>query len=349
MFGNLPLKPNHIATTNILPAYQASLSFGLSEDALAQELGWSREALEDRDGSVSAESVYRHMEWALRRPHYEDFLMAAVAGHGPSSLGIVGLACKSLATVGAAMACHSRFQHLTNRTARYETAVEGQKLVVREYRESARLGSLLVSDYTMLIALQLLRSLTSVPLPVLALTSRREDVSEAQRRHVEAFAGVQLQTGGAHASLVLDASILSAPIVSVDTDMAEYFQSVLHQAPQFEDDEPALLRQVRLAIVDQLATGGAHIGPTAASLGLGQRTLQRRLKALDTGFAEVLDQTRRRLVQGHLKNESLSLAEIAYLVGFEEQTSFFRAFRRWHGQTPAEYRARLSAGMPATT
>ena len=88
-------------------------------------------------------------------------------------------------------------------------------------------------------------------------------------------------------------------------------------------------------------------GPPAAaaiakSLRLGQRTLQRRLGELGTTYADVLESTRRTFAEGYLGDPTLGLAEIAYLLGYEEQTSFFRAFRRWFERTPSEYRRALA-------
>ncbi len=52
----------------------------------------------------------------------------------------------------------------------------------------------------------------------------------------------------------------------------------------------------------------------------------------------MLESTRRGLARGYLANPDLSLAEVAYLLGYAEQASFFRAFKRWHGTTPAAFR-----------
>ena len=77
-------------------------------------------------------------------------------------------------------------------------------------------------------------------------------------------------------------------------------------------------------------------------LSLGsERTLQRRLAAEETSFQRLLDDTRRELAQHYLGQRNLSLADIAYLLGFSDQSSFFRASRRWFGSSPRHYRVRL--------
>lgn len=94
--------------------------------------------------------------------------------------------------------------------------------------------------------------------------------------------------------------------------------------------DPPLVQRVRRAIRDALPHDAPKVADVAKALGLGPRTLHRRLAAEGTSFGEVLDSTRHRVAVG----------EVAYLVGFREQSSFFRAFKRWTGETPTRYGAR---------
>ena len=86
----------------------------------------------------------------------------------------------------------------------------------------------------------------------------------------------------------------------------------------------------------------------ARGLALSQRTLQRRLAAVGTTYGDVLDRMRHELALHHLRDAQLQISEIAYLLGFAEAASFNRAFRRWTGRTPSEYRAGLDAAAVST-
>ena len=72
------------------------------------------------------------------------------------------------------------------------------------------------------------------------------------------------------------------------------------------------------------------------------RTLQRRLADRGATYQSLVDEARRQLAEKLLRDTGYSLAEVAYLTGFSEQSAFTRAFKRWAGQTPRSYR--LSAG-----
>jgi AraC-like DNA-binding protein len=76
----------------------------------------------------------------------------------------------------------------------------------------------------------------------------------------------------------------------------------------------------------------------AKRLGLSVRSLHRRLSEDGFSFKLLTDQTRHELAEGLLKDQRYSIAEIAFVTGFSEQSAFTRAFKRWSGATPAQFR-----------
>lgn len=112
----------------------------------------------------------------------------------------------------------------------------------------------------------------------------------------------------------------------------------------------ALLRELEAAttvrarverqLMPVLHTGDANVDPIAAHLGLSRRTLQRKLSAEGTSFEKVLDELRQKLAMHYLSGKKVSANETAYLVGFSEPAAFSRAFKRWTGASPGQYRAR---------
>ena len=73
---------------------------------------------------------------------------------------------------------------------------------------------------------------------------------------------------------------------------------------------------------------------------MSPRTLQRKLRLEQSSFADVLDRTRKHFASCYLQERGLQLTEIAYLLGFSEQSAFTRAFQRWYGVSPTQYRAK---------
>ena len=90
--------------------------------------------------------------------------------------------------------------------------------------------------------------------------------------------------------------------------------------------------------VASVASKGGSVEDVARALNMSVRTLQRKLVADGTTFKEVSDSVRGQLAAGYLNDPKVSIAEVAYMLGFSEQSSFNRAFRRWTGQAPGQWR-----------
>ena len=76
----------------------------------------------------------------------------------------------------------------------------------------------------------------------------------------------------------------------------------------------------------------------ASQLGMSERTLQRRLKEEGTSFQALLDRTRHYLARELLRNTRVPLTDVALQLGFSEPSTFFRAFKKWEGMTPGQFR-----------
>jgi AraC-like DNA-binding protein len=73
-------------------------------------------------------------------------------------------------------------------------------------------------------------------------------------------------------------------------------------------------------------------------LGMTARTLQRRLQDEALGFTALVDEVRLAMARRYLADPSLSIAEVSFALGYSEPSAFTRAFKRWSGRAPAEYR-----------
>ena len=99
-----------------------------------------------------------------------------------------------------------------------------------------------------------------------------------------------------------------------------------------------LASDLRRAMAARLMGGDLRVQSVARALGTTSRTLQRRLAESGLSYNGMLDAMRRDAAAQYLAGESFSVGEIAYLLGYSEPAAFHRAFRRWHGVTPAAYR-----------
>ena len=115
-------------------------------------------------------------------------------------------------------------------------------------------------------------------------------------------------------------------------------------APQFEEElkrenaDENFAERVRLAIQQKLTGRRPNIDDIADALHISSRTLQRRLQDAGSNFQRVLEESRHQLARHYLNNSGLELNEAAYLLGYEDGSSFVRAFRGWEGIPPATWR-----------
>jgi AraC-like DNA-binding protein len=137
----------------------------------------------------------------------------------------------------------------------------------------------------------------------------------------------------------VSAKVLDLPIATSDpallTVLDRYASQSLEPASTFAEEARAALRR-QLKANPQAPT----LASTAASLGVGTRTLQRRLAAEGTGFSQALDAVRADLANLYVTRGTHTLSEIAFLLGYTELSPFTRAFKRWTGMAPSAYRER---------
>ena len=140
-------------------------------------------------------------------------------------------------------------------------------------------------------------------------------------------------------ALVLRAADLELPFATHNDELLQML------VPQFENQlkagrtAPGTLAQVKWVLKRLLSGSRPDLAMVAKELGMSDRTLQRRITDEGTSFRQLLNETRHELVRHYLGDPTVEITEAAFLVGYEDPTSFYRAFRSWEGTTPAEWRA----------
>jgi AraC-like DNA-binding protein len=149
-------------------------------------------------------------------------------------------------------------------------------------------------------------------------------------------------------ALIFSKSDIELPFVTYNADLLATF------APQLEVELTEQLAQKSFAeqakgILKQVLAGQRPgIQDLARELHLSTRTLQRRLTETGITFQRLLDEARRELARHYLLHSSRELNETAYLLGYEDANSFFRAFHQWEGTSPGQWRLLQKNGQPAT-
>ncbi len=168
----------------------------------------------------------------------------------------------------------------------------------------------------------------------------------------EAHFGCPVKLDARENTIVFAKADLDRPFLTHNPDL---FATI---APQLEAElklalaSKAIGEKVKSILKPLLAGRRPAIEGVARELGMSPRTLQRRLADDGVTFQQLLQGARRELARHYLLHSSLELTETAYLLGYEDAHSFFRAFHDWEGSPPGEWRARhagshLRRGAPA--
>ena len=195
-------------------------------------------------------------------------------------------------------------------------------------------------EATMVTIVRMCRELTSRRLPVsqISFTHRRsDDISE-----FKAFFGGEVTFGAALDEVVFPASIREMPIVGADPYLNQLLIRYCEEALAARSRTRSTYgSRVENAIAVLMPHGKAQAREVSGKLGVSQRTLARRLSSEGLTFAGIMRSLKADLANRHLADKTLSVSQIAWLLGYQDVSAFTHAFKRWTGTTPRALRQAL--------
>ena len=135
---------------------------------------------------------------------------------------------------------------------------------------------------------------------------------------------------------------LKRPVSGADEELCKYLDRLADETITTLDQDASFTNKLRRVIWIELSDGVPTLQHTSGTLGISTRALQRRLSEEGTTFTTVLRDLRREVAMGLIRHREMAVCEIAYLLGYAEPSTFHRAFRRWTGTSPREYRRTMT-------
>ena len=164
------------------------------------------------------------------------------------------------------------------------------------------------------------------------------------RELLEGHFGCRVRFKADRNAQVFRSSDLDRPFVTHNEELLTVIGTQLESELEARNTSQNIGEQVKDALRRSLAGKRPTLQDVAQELGLGARTLQRRLTDGGISFQQLVEDIRRELARHYLKQSAVELNEAAFLLGFEDANSFFRAFQVWEGTSPGEWRTRHLAG-----
>lgn len=251
--------------------------------------------------------------------------------------GALGLAWKAAPTLYGSCARIERYARLWTGVVSYELRPDPRgTLFILHRAGERRLGLRLSNEATLASAVSLSRQVCPVPFaPVEVLAQHAAPKSKAF--HEEWF-GCPVTFGVDLDAILISKEAMERPNILGDEGISRYLMSGLDAELAKFKNVPPLVTEAKDAIAQALNEGVPRMSDIARGLGLSARSFHRRLSEHGLSFHTLTEETRRELAEGLLRDAQYSLADVAFLTGFSEQSSFTRAFKRWLGKTPANYR-----------
>jgi AraC-like DNA-binding protein len=160
------------------------------------------------------------------------------------------------------------------------------------------------------------------------------------RKLLESYFGCPVRFKANRNALVFRSSDLDRPFVTHNEELVAMIGKQLESEIKSRNASEKIGEQVKDMLRRSLAGKRPTLQNVGQELGLGSRTLQRRLTDAGLTFQQLVEDTRRELARHYLKQRAVELNEAAFLLGFEDANSFFRAFQAWEGTSPTEWRMR---------
>ena len=260
----------------------------------------------------------------------------------PRHVGVLGYLVLATDTLGEAMLAYQRYETLFYGTSLAQIELTESEAEIRWPPSDNELGQ--QADGVAIAALvTFLRRQIDHPPPPSAISFLHCVDTESAHAY-DAFFGCPVTWSDSHVRVRFPLRYLSLPMPRRDPTLRRLLdrqaRAMLQALPQSSEAD----RQMQRVVLRMLSDGEPTLARAAAAMHMSPRTLQRRLARHGLSWQQWLDRSREKLAHQYLEDGSLTLADIALLLGFSEQSAFNRAYRRWTGRSPGRDRRRALIG-----
>lgn len=343
-----------VTAAYVQPLLEAAGAHGIDSAALASAAGLPENGLSPLPATLPAPAYVRLLDAGAMLAgdaHFGLHVGERVRMGTYSAYGLVLLSC---ASVGQALEQTARYEVLAHDLGRSSLRRDDERFHYRwisHYPHASRhlvdsvfAGVKVCGDW-----------LAGMPLPPAELAFAHDGGGEALLRHashrdeyVRVLGSLPRFRSEANTA-TMDARVLDWPVPNADTSLypllRQHAEQLLALRCGLAGASAGIEAQVQQAIAAGLRQGAVRLAGVAGELAMTPRTLQRKLGDAGTSFQAQLDQVRYRQACDYLRQPGLSLVDIAFLLGYQEQSAFNHAFRAWAGTNPGAWRlqARLDA------
>ncbi len=308
---------------------------GADPHAILERFGIDPRLIRDPDHYIDSKSVVDLFEYCATTFNDPLFGIHLAQLQEPDVFGCVTALCRAASTLRQSLECFIDYIPIAHSPATSLELVVGQKVAELRWDVHNDLNHNSQANYQgVMLAIKLLRQIGGPnfrPSYVnLAVDTNLKDTTELERALGCRFYAVP------HNAIAFPVEALDQSVGSANRLLFKLLGGYLERVKTAT--RISLVERVHDYVRGSLPSGNSSIERCAQKLGLSVRTLQAKLSDLELKFSDILEQQRIDLAKTYLEQEQLSLDDIAANLGYSEQSSFGRAFKRWTGSTPKFYR-----------
>ena len=309
---------------------------GIKLEPLLSRVGLTIEQIDDPAQRVAARTQIAFLEAAAHALSEEFLGFSLAAEFDCRDLGLLYYVMASSDTLGNALKRASHYSRITNEAIVLEFKEAPEPTLRLAYSGIRRHADRHQMEFCIVAMVRVSRLLSGrqfLPERVSMLHVRSEGISTFAR-----YLGNDIEFGGGADEIVFPAGSADWALVNADPRLNKILLKMCDDTLTAPKSNNALRVTVENTIAHLLPHGQAHANTVAEKLGMSERTLARRLAEEGVTFIEILQQLRASLAGRYLEDERMPISRIAWLLGFENASSFSHACRRWTGKSPRELR-----------
>lgn len=322
----------------VVKMLDAAAAEGLNRDALIEAAGLRNVDLSDGDSRVSTSTQVALWQLLAKGISDPGFGVRMGASAKVREAGLLGYVMRFSATLETALGRFVRYGRVLNDAV--ESTLErpdSHYVAISQTHPELGVGLPLAIDYRLAALLSVCRQITGVEIEpsevAFAYESRGSTIEHSR------FFRCPLRFGRHTSRIVFNERDIHLPVRQGDEKLADYLSAYADQVLRSLVSGDSVSERVRSAIWNTLSDGRPTLPRIASELGTPPRTLQRRLAEEGTSIQQEVEEIRKGMAMALLRDRTVSIDEVAFMLGYPEPSTLFRSFKRWTGTTPQQYRS----------
>jgi len=309
--------------------------YGLDPDALFRKAGLDPDLLFDPGARLPFQTLDQLFCQAAKLSGDPLFGLRAGEYFRPTHLGALGFAWLASSSLRSAFQRMNRYARMINDKLTVTVTEEGPDLVVTIDAHVPSRCEAMREDTQLTVLMRACRAIAGDRFCPRKILYRQSEPADTGYHYKLFRCPIEFDAGAT--SMVVPQDVADKRLTGSNDELARLNEHIVvkylaHSAKQ------DIVNRVKAAIIDALGSGGVTESAIAGQLHMTPRNLHRKLVKEDTSFKLLLNQVRQDLAQQYIKDRSMTLTEISFMLGFSEVSSFSRAYKNWTGKPPSAAR-----------